>query len=281
MTEQRTRSPGGRGAMRPSAVDESSESLAVRQSIRTISEDTSSACCTPALRPAIAGLKGAVGRWHVARKPCGSAAVPRPGPRSAGSARQLRAWQRPVSPLIRRWNPNCNRKAIELLTQRPNWAKVVFQRNRRQEDRQERHQHQPGPPAFGDEGQRTGQARRELLGHSRRNSRNPERRKDRRPDEGVVQEDAGRSQSGRAPSSRSLRPVPQDLRRRRRCGPRPHLQRPGDFDQLLSNIFDPSLVIGAGYQAVTVNTKQGQVISRLARRRQCAAASCSRCRAAS
>ena len=36
-----------------------------------------------------------------------------------------------------------------------------------------------------------------------------------------------------------------------------------DFDQLLSNIFDPSLVIGAGYQAVTVNTKQGQVITGL------------------
>jgi putative heme-binding domain-containing protein len=36
-----------------------------------------------------------------------------------------------------------------------------------------------------------------------------------------------------------------------------------DFDQLLSNIFDPSLVIGAGYQAVTVQTKSGQVISGL------------------
>jgi putative membrane-bound dehydrogenase-like protein len=36
-----------------------------------------------------------------------------------------------------------------------------------------------------------------------------------------------------------------------------------DFDQLLSNIFDPSLVIGAGYQAVSVHTKQGQVISGL------------------
>ncbi len=36
-----------------------------------------------------------------------------------------------------------------------------------------------------------------------------------------------------------------------------------DFDQLLSNIFDPSLVIGSGYQSVTVNTKQGQVINGL------------------
>ncbi|HZZ77504.1 MAG TPA: hypothetical protein VFE62_03235, partial [Gemmataceae bacterium] len=36
-----------------------------------------------------------------------------------------------------------------------------------------------------------------------------------------------------------------------------------DFDQLLSNIFDPSLVIGAGYQAVTVNTKQGLTLTGL------------------
>ncbi len=36
-----------------------------------------------------------------------------------------------------------------------------------------------------------------------------------------------------------------------------------DFDQLLSNVFDPSLVIGAGYNAVTINTKQGQVITGL------------------
>jgi putative heme-binding domain-containing protein len=33
-----------------------------------------------------------------------------------------------------------------------------------------------------------------------------------------------------------------------------------DFDQLLSNVFDPSLVIGAAYQAVTLATTKGQVI---------------------
>jgi putative membrane-bound dehydrogenase-like protein len=34
-----------------------------------------------------------------------------------------------------------------------------------------------------------------------------------------------------------------------------------DFEQLLSNVFDPSLVIGAGYVAITVATKKGQVIT--------------------
>lgn len=36
-----------------------------------------------------------------------------------------------------------------------------------------------------------------------------------------------------------------------------------DFEQLLSNVFDPSLVIGAGYVATTVTTKKGLVITGL------------------
>jgi putative heme-binding domain-containing protein len=36
-----------------------------------------------------------------------------------------------------------------------------------------------------------------------------------------------------------------------------------DFNQLLSNVFDPSLVIGAGYQATTVMTTKGQVLTGL------------------
>ncbi|MCS6849700.1 MAG: c-type cytochrome [Gemmataceae bacterium] len=36
-----------------------------------------------------------------------------------------------------------------------------------------------------------------------------------------------------------------------------------DFEQLLSNVFDPSLVIGAAYQATMVLTKKGQVITGL------------------
>ena len=36
-----------------------------------------------------------------------------------------------------------------------------------------------------------------------------------------------------------------------------------DFDQLLSNVFDPSLVIGPGYQATTVSTADGRVLTGL------------------
>ena len=35
------------------------------------------------------------------------------------------------------------------------------------------------------------------------------------------------------------------------------------FDQLLSNVFDPSLVIGPGYQAVTVVTQDGRILTGL------------------
>jgi putative membrane-bound dehydrogenase-like protein len=36
-----------------------------------------------------------------------------------------------------------------------------------------------------------------------------------------------------------------------------------DFEQLLSNVFDPNLVIGSGYQATTVTTAKGQMLSGL------------------
>ena len=36
-----------------------------------------------------------------------------------------------------------------------------------------------------------------------------------------------------------------------------------DFDQLVSNVFDPSLVIGPGYRATTVATEDGRVFSGL------------------
>src|SRR5204863_2576321 len=35
------------------------------------------------------------------------------------------------------------------------------------------------------------------------------------------------------------------------------------YEQLLSNVFDPSLVIGAGYQARTIATDKGRIVSGL------------------
>jgi putative heme-binding domain-containing protein len=37
----------------------------------------------------------------------------------------------------------------------------------------------------------------------------------------------------------------------------------GSFEQLLSNVFDPSLVIGPGYQTTTVVTKDGRFLTGL------------------
>src|SRR5262249_17668151 len=36
-----------------------------------------------------------------------------------------------------------------------------------------------------------------------------------------------------------------------------------DFNQLVSNVFDPSLVIGPGYQATTIATADGRVLTGL------------------
>ena len=46
-------------------------------------------------------------------------------------------------------------------------------------------------------------------------------------------------------------------------GPDITLNGRNDFTQLLSNVFDPSLVIGAGYRVCTVVTKAGRVQSGL------------------
>jgi putative heme-binding domain-containing protein len=46
-------------------------------------------------------------------------------------------------------------------------------------------------------------------------------------------------------------------------GPEVTLNGRGSYDQLLSNVFDPSLVIGPGYQATTVATTDGRVLTGL------------------
>jgi len=46
-------------------------------------------------------------------------------------------------------------------------------------------------------------------------------------------------------------------------GPEVTLNGRGSFEQLLSNVFDPSLVIGPGYQATTVATTDGRVLTGL------------------
>ena len=46
-------------------------------------------------------------------------------------------------------------------------------------------------------------------------------------------------------------------------GPEITLNGRNDFDQLVSNVFDPSLVIGPGYQATTVATEEGRILTGL------------------
>ena len=57
--------------------------------------------------------------------------------------------------------------------------------------------------------------------------------------------------------------MPQNLRPRARSRPRPDLNGRSSFEQLLSNVLDPSLVIGSAYQARTVITTDGRVLTGL------------------
>ncbi len=58
-------------------------------------------------------------------------------------------------------------------------------------------------------------------------------------------------------------------------GPDITLNGRNSFEQLLSNVFDPSLVIGASYQARTVVTADGRVLTGPGGRRQSRSVSCS------
>ena len=64
-------------------------------------------------------------------------------------------------------------------------------------------------------------------------------------------------------------------------GPDITLNGRNSFEQLLSNVFDPSLVIGAAYQARTVVTADGRVLTGLVAEESRRARDRSRCKAAS
>ncbi len=158
--------------------------------------------------------------------------------------------------------PDLKPKAIELLTQRPAWSKAllaaVAARNvptsalnvnqlRKLQAQQGRRYRQQVKAIWGTIREGRNPQRELVVGQMRQLPAQDARRPDRRP--GRLQE--------------ALRPVPQDLRRGPGRRPRHHPQRPQRLRPALSNVFDPSLVIGPGYQATTVATTDGRVLTGL------------------
>ena len=126
-----------------------------------------------------------------------------------------------------------------------------------------RPQRQPGPQAPGQQGPGTRPGRPGQLGHGARGPQ-PRPRGGRRPHEGPTGRPPRRREAGPRRLPEALCPVPQDLRRG--AGGRPGPDRRGAATRsrrCSPTSFDPSLVIGAAYQATTVATKDGRVLTGL------------------
>ena len=85
----------------------------------------------------------------------------------------------------------------------------------------------------------------------------PDARRRSANDPGDPHAGAERLQEASAPSAT------RSTARGRRSAPRSRSNGRGSYEQLLSNVFDPSLVIGAAYQATTVATADGRVLTGL------------------
>jgi putative membrane-bound dehydrogenase-like protein len=96
-----------------------------------------------------------------------------------------------------------------------------------------------------------------------REDRNPEREKVVKDMEDVLRKTRGDAMKGIAVFTRLCAQCHKIHGEGQEVGPDLTGNGRSTFAQLLSNVFDPSLVIGAGYQAVTVTTARGQVITGL------------------
>ncbi|MDP1798775.1 MAG: c-type cytochrome [Planctomycetaceae bacterium] len=158
--------------------------------------------------------------------------------------------------------PELQPKAIELLTQRPVWAKTLL-------------------TAVGDKkiaaaAINVNQARRlydtkdsevrELLAKHWgvvREGRSPDRDKIIAEMRGLIRKSPGDAMKGEAAFKKVCAQCHKLYGDGAEVGPDITLNGRNDYTQLLSNVFDPSLVIGAGYRSFTVITQGGRVINGL------------------
>ena len=158
--------------------------------------------------------------------------------------------------------PDLQPKAIELLTQRPTWAKSLFK--------------EIADKKINKDVININQARRLLSTKDKdlaqliekhwgipRDSRNPERERIVAQMKELFAKTPGDPKAGQPIFKKLCAQCHKLHGEGAEVGPDITSNGRSDFDQLLSNIFDPSLVIGSGYQAVTVVTKKGLTISGL------------------
>ncbi len=96
-----------------------------------------------------------------------------------------------------------------------------------------------------------------------RDTRNPDREKVVAEMKGLIRKTQGDAFAGEKVFKRVCAACHKIYGEGPEIGPDITLNGRNDFNQLLSNVFDPSLVIGAGYRVCTVVTKNGRVLSGL------------------
>jgi putative heme-binding domain-containing protein len=161
-----------------------------------------------------------------------------------------------------RLEPDLQPRAIELLTQRPEWGRQLVAAIARKKL----------PPGV----LNVNQVRRLLASKDRelakqvqahwgtvRDTRNPERERVVAKMRQFLQSNHGDPAAGRKVFKNLCAQCHKIYGEGEEVGPDITVNGRGSFDQLLSNVFDPSLVIGAGYQATTVVTTRGQVLTGL------------------
>ncbi len=150
--------------------------------------------------------------------------------------------------------PELKPRAIELLTERPSWSKAAAGRRRREADPGVGTERQPASPASEEQGPRDRRPVKAIWG-TIREGRNPDRERVVAQMRRLASRRRPATPSPARPSSTSSAPsATRSTAKGRTSGPTSPSNGRNDFDQLLSNVFDPSLVIGPGYQATTVAT---------------------------
>jgi putative heme-binding domain-containing protein len=158
--------------------------------------------------------------------------------------------------------PELQPKAIELLTQRPEWAKPLLEAIGRQE--------------ISANVLNVNQVQKLLASRDKdlvalvaakwgsvRTERNPQREQVVADVRKLLQQKHGDAKQGEAVFKKVCAQCHKIYGEGQDVGPDITVNGRGSFDQLLSNVLDPSLIVGAGYQARLVTTNDGRTLTGL------------------
>ncbi len=158
--------------------------------------------------------------------------------------------------------PDLQPKAVDLLTQRPVWSKALLaQIAEKKLSANVLNVNQVRKLLASKDTEVTKQVTK--VWGTIREGRNPEREKIVAQMRDMLKKTPGDARAGRLHFNKICAQCHKLYGEGQEIGPDITSNGRSDFEQLLSNVFDPSLVIGAGYTATTVVTTRGQTIAGL------------------